>query len=63
MKNMAQEYSTNTWEVMYSMPEMAPELREAMMTCPWEAKSDTFYFVDDKLIMHNKAEYNYAVEG
>ena len=33
--------STNTWEVMYSMPEMSPELREAMMTCPWEAKSDT----------------------
>jgi hypothetical protein len=49
--------------VMYSMPEMSPELREAMMTCPWEAKSDTFYFVDDKLIMHNKAEYNYAAEG
>ena len=33
--------STNTWEVMYSMPELSPELREAMMTCPWEAKSDT----------------------
>jgi hypothetical protein len=55
--------STNTWEVMYSMPELSPELREAMMTCPWEAKSDTFYFVDDKLIMQNRAEYNYAAEG
>lgn len=52
--------STNTWEVMYTMPELSYELREAMMTDPWACRSDTFYFVAGRLIMHNKAEYNYA---
>ena len=26
---------------------------------PYETKSDSFYFVEDKLIMHNKADYAY----
>ena len=26
----------------------------------WETKSDSFYFVENKLIMHNKAEFSYA---
>lgn len=30
-----------------------------MIDSPFESKSDSFYFVDDKLIMHNKAEYRY----
>ena len=29
--------------------------------CRWETKSDSFYFVNDQLMMHNKAEYNYAL--
>lgn len=29
---------------------------------PFEHKSDSFYFVDDKLIMHNKAAYEYVEE-
>jgi hypothetical protein len=24
---------------------------------PWETTSDSFYFVEDRLIMHNKALY------
>ena len=31
-----------------------------MMDAPWETRSDSFYFVQGKLIMHNKSEYNYA---
>lgn len=30
-----------------------------MIQNPFETKSDSFYFVEDKLIMHNKAEYAY----
>jgi hypothetical protein len=52
--------STNTWEVMYTMPEMDPALKEAISQNPWACKSDTFYFVEDRLVMHNKAEYNFS---
>jgi hypothetical protein len=31
-----------------------------MIDNPWETKSDTFFLVDGKLIIHNRAEYNYA---
>ena len=30
-----------------------------MIKCPFQTKSDSFYFVDGKLIMHNKADYAY----
>lgn len=30
-----------------------------MIKHPFETKSDSFYFVDDTLIMHNKADYSY----
>ena len=52
--------STNEWETMYSLPEISKEIKEDMINNPWETKSDSFYFVDGELIMHNKAEYNYA---
>jgi hypothetical protein len=29
------------------------------ISSPFQHKSDSFYFVDNKLIMHNKAEYQY----
>lgn len=31
-----------------------------MIAAPYETKSDTFFFVDGKLIIHNRAAYNYA---
>mmetsp|Transcript_40595 Transcript_40595/g.61335 ORF Transcript_40595/g.61335 Transcript_40595/m.61335 type:complete len:184 (+) Transcript_40595:67-618(+) len=52
--------TTNTWEVIYSMPELDPAVREGIINCPWETRSDSFYFVNDQLVMHNKAEYNYS---
>jgi hypothetical protein len=36
------------------------EEKQEMIDNPWETKSDTFFFVDQKLIIHNRAEYNYA---
>ena len=30
-----------------------------MIDAAYETRSDSFYFVDDKLIMHNKADYAY----
>ena len=30
-----------------------------MLASPFETKSDSFYFVGDTLVMHNKAEYQY----
>lgn len=32
---------------------------EEMIKSPFETRSDSFYFVDDVLIMHNKADYAY----
>mmetsp|Transcript_85688 Transcript_85688/g.239460 ORF Transcript_85688/g.239460 Transcript_85688/m.239460 type:complete len:206 (-) Transcript_85688:159-776(-) len=53
--------STNTWEVIYDMPELNSAWKEALIVSPWETRSDSFYFVDGKLVMHNKAEYNYSL--
>eukprot|EP00930_Biecheleria_cincta_P004387 TRINITY_DN1052_c0_g2_i1.p1 TRINITY_DN1052_c0_g2~~TRINITY_DN1052_c0_g2_i1.p1 ORF type:complete len:200 (+),score=41.38 TRINITY_DN1052_c0_g2_i1:98-697(+) len=53
--------SKNNWEMIYANPLVAnPEWKEALQSAPWEAKSDSFYFVGDRLIMHNRAEYNYG---
>ena len=30
-----------------------------MVASPYETKSDSFYFVNDQLVMHNKADYAY----
>ena len=52
--------SVNTWESIYTIPEIDPEVKKQMIDEPWHTRSDSFYFVGDKLIMHNKAIYNYA---
>jgi len=51
--------STNTCEHIYDFPLISPELCQEMINNPFETKSDSFYFVDNKLIMHNKADYSY----
>ena len=52
--------SVNTWEVIYDLPLLPDDIAQEMIANPWETKSDSFYFVEDQLIMHNKAEYSYA---
>lgn len=45
---------------MSSVPALSPSLSVRLMVeHPYETRSDSFYFVDNKLIMHNKADYAY----
>eukprot|EP00300_Choanocystis_sp_HF-7_P006720 c14865_g1_i2.p2 GENE.c14865_g1_i2~~c14865_g1_i2.p2 ORF type:complete len:193 (+),score=43.83 c14865_g1_i2:160-738(+) len=55
--------STNSWEVIYEVPALDDALREAIISSPFESRSDSFYFVNDVLIMHNKAEYSFSPAG
>ena len=52
--------SINNWETIYNIPELDNDIKQDMINNPWETKSDSFYFVENKLIMHHKAEYNYS---
>mmetsp|Transcript_5100 Transcript_5100/g.10224 ORF Transcript_5100/g.10224 Transcript_5100/m.10224 type:complete len:188 (+) Transcript_5100:129-692(+) len=52
--------SRNTWEVIYTLPQLEEELEKGMIEAPYETQSDSFYFVGDKMVMHNKAEYAYT---
>ncbi|XP_025834059.1 protein unc-119 homolog [Agrilus planipennis] len=52
-------YSKNTCEHIYEFPTLSQELIEEMIASPFETRSDSFYFVDDRLVMHNKADYAY----
>jgi len=51
--------SKNTVEHIYDFPTLEPETVRQMIANPFDTKSDSFYFVNGKLIMHNKAEYSY----
>ena len=47
--------STNEWETLYTIPALDDKTKKEIIDSPWETKSDTFYFVENKLIMHHKA--------
>ncbi|KAK7135559.1 hypothetical protein R3I94_014283 [Phoxinus phoxinus] len=51
--------SRNTCEHIYEFPQLPDDLIRLMIEHPYETRSDSFYFVDNKLIMHNKADYAY----
>jgi len=51
--------STNSWEAIYDVPERPAETIQDMIDSPNEHTSDTFYFVDNKMVMHNKAYFAY----
>lgn len=52
--------STNTWEAVYNVPTLDRDLIDEIIANPFETQSDSFYFVDDKLVIHNKARYSYV---
>uniref|UniRef100_U5ESD5 Putative photoreceptor synaptic vesicle protein n=1 Tax=Corethrella appendiculata TaxID=1370023 RepID=U5ESD5_9DIPT len=52
-------HSKNTCEHIYEFPTIPPDLINEMIANPFETRSDSFYFVEDKLVMHNKADYAY----
>ena len=41
-------------QVIYTLPELDPELEKEMIDAPYETKSDSFYFMGNKMVMHNK---------
>ncbi|XP_042525521.1 protein unc-119 homolog B [Dipodomys merriami] len=51
--------SRNTCEHIYEFPQLSEDVIRLMIENPYETRSDSFYFVDNKLIMHNKADYAY----
>lgn len=51
--------SKNTCEHIYEFPGLSEEEIAEMVRAPYETKSDSFYFVNDELVMHNKADYAY----
>jgi len=51
--------SKNTCEHIYEFPRLTDKEIQEMIDSPYETRSDSFYFVNDKLIMHNKADYAY----
>ena len=52
--------SVNSHEFIYELPVLPEELAIEMISNPYETKSDSFFFVQDKLIMHVRAEYDYS---
>lgn len=52
-------HSRNTVEHIYEFPQLDQDEIREMIDCPYDTRSDSFYFVEDKLIMHNKADYAY----
>ncbi|XP_055627200.1 protein unc-119 homolog [Toxorhynchites rutilus septentrionalis] len=52
-------YSKNTCEHIYEFPTIPPDLVNEMIMNPFDTRSDSFYFVDNCLVMHNKADYAY----
>mmetsp|Transcript_658 Transcript_658/g.810 ORF Transcript_658/g.810 Transcript_658/m.810 type:complete len:190 (+) Transcript_658:47-616(+) len=51
--------STNNWEAMYDLPAMKKDLIDEIVSNKYPSESDSFYFVEGKLVMHNKAKYTY----
>ncbi|XP_066546066.1 protein unc-119 homolog B isoform X2 [Amia ocellicauda] len=51
--------SRNSCEHIYEFPPLPEDLIRLMVEHPYETRSDSFYFVDSKLVMHNKADYAY----
>lgn len=51
--------SVNTCEHIYEFPTLSEYEIDDMINSPYDTRSDSFYFVENKLIMHNKADYAY----
>jgi hypothetical protein len=58
-KNKYSTPSANDTFQIYDFPKLDSEMIRLMVGHPFETRSDSFYFVDGKLVMHNKADYSY----
>ena len=52
--------SSNSWEFVYELPALSKEDFEEIVAAPWEVQSDSFFFAEGQLIIHNRALYNYS---
>lgn len=52
--------SQNTFEHIYEVPMLSDAEIRDMIAHPYLTRSDSFYFVDNKLVMHNKADYSFS---
>jgi len=55
--------SINNWDAIYDVPPLKDDIIKAMVENPYETVSDSFYFVGNELIKHNKARYRYEAMG
>ena len=51
--------SKNDCEFIYDLPVLTDEEKRDMIENPWEVQSDSFFFHEGRLIIHNKAAYSY----
>ncbi|XP_034151463.1 protein unc-119 homolog [Esox lucius] len=56
-------HSRNTCEHIYSLPDLDADIVGEMISNPFETRTDSFYFANNRLIMHNKAEYSFSEGG
>lgn len=54
--------SGNSAEFTYDVPEFSDEDKQVLLEEAWIVQSDTFFFADDKLIIHSKALYDYSTQ-
>lgn len=52
--------SVNSVEHIYDLPKLSTAEIKDIIANPYETKSDSFYFVEGCLIMHNKAAYSFT---
>ena len=51
--------TVNSLDASYEVPAIDDGTKKLMIENPGETVSDSFYFIDDKLVLHNKATYCY----
>ena len=52
--------SRNEVEFVYELPQLTDEEKREIIASPYEAESDSFFFANGQLIIHNKAAYDYS---
>jgi len=50
--------SRNTWEYIYELPKLDEEIITELVKNGGKLESDTFFFVQEELILHNKSNFD-----
>ena len=53
--------SKNEIEFVYDLPKFTEQDKQEIIAAPYEQQSDSFFFVNGALIIHNKAAYDYSM--